>query len=264
MIALIDSDIVAHRCAATAENTHYAVKVDNEIYLFKYHKLAKACCLENGIDVSRIETRVNPEPVENCLHSVKLQIQNIIESSGASEYKLYLSGKNNFRKQEYSDYKANRKDLVPPTHLQAAKDYMVERWDAVIADGMEADDMLGIEASKDPENSVICSLDKDLNQISCWHYDWVSDRKYWVTPAEAYRFTWEQMLQGDRVDNIIGLHGIGPVKARRILEDVLPEDFECVVGLHYAIEFDDPEEMFIKNKRLLTILTEMPDGRDTK
>jgi hypothetical protein len=70
-----------------------------------------------------------------------------------------------------------------------------------------------------------------------------------------------QMLGGDNIDGIHGIYGIGDKppwkKAQKILADCETEqEMLCKVGLHYAIYFDDPEEMMWKNAALLYMLRE--------
>jgi 5'-3' exonuclease len=94
--------------------------------------------------------------------------------------------------------------------------------------GEEADDRLGIGMSTwEPvfnpytmENSpepVICSIDKDLHQITGTHYNFVKDEWTRVFPEEGEHFFWKQVLTGDVVDNIKGIYGIGPKRAEKIL-----------------------------------------------
>ena len=61
-------------------------------------------------------------------------------------------------------------------------------------------------------------------------------------------FFYEQILTGDRADNIVGLKGIGPVKAKRILADCDKEQdlWDAVVTA-----YDGDEERVTENARLL-------------
>jgi 5'-3' exonuclease len=128
-----------------------------------------------------------------------------------SEYVLYLTGKGNFRK-EYAvtaGYKANRKDKEKPVHVQALRDHMIAKWAAVVTEGEEADDAIAIAATKYGDKAIMVSLDKDFDQIEGWHYNFVKRSKYYVTKEEGLNFFYRQILMGDRIDNIIGIYGIG-------------------------------------------------------
>jgi ribosomal protein S28E/S33 len=66
-------------------------------------------------------------------------------------------------------------------------------------------------------------IDKDLNQFRGWHYNYRKKEKYFVTELEGLTAFYTQILTGDRTDNIIGIKGIGPVKAEKILQDCKTE-----------------------------------------
>lgn len=141
----------------------------------------------------------------------------------AKDYKAWLTGKTNFR---YDlavtvPYKGNRKNLDRPIHYQALRDHMVTRLGAEVTEDMEADDAVAM-ASMQP-NTLIVHVDKDLDQLEGEHYNPVRDEYYTVTEFEGLKNFYVQMLTGDRIDNIVGLEGIGPVKARKALQDCKTE-----------------------------------------
>jgi 5'-3' exonuclease len=43
-----------------------------------------------------------------------------------------------------------------------------------------------------------------------WHYNFIRNDKYLIDEYEAMQNFYKQLLTGDRVDNIIGLKGVGP------------------------------------------------------
>lgn len=168
-------------------------------------------------------------------------IDNTLAATGADEFSIFLSGENNFRYDIYPEYKATRpKDK--PRHLKDLKQYLVEKYNAQVSDGCEADDLLGIEQCKwfegnDPKTTIICSLDKDLRMIPGNHYSFEisgvsSLGKPWtkaaelafVEPFDGLRRFYTQCLTGDSTDNIKGASGIGPVKAARILDGCRTEE----------------------------------------
>ena len=81
-----------------------------------------------------------------------------------------------------------------------------------------ADDEIAIAVTEYGDDSIIVSLDKDFDQVQGWHYNFVKKDKYYVTHEEGMLNFYCQFLTGDRIDNIIGVQGIGPVKARKLLE----------------------------------------------
>ena len=184
MIPLIDADLVAFRVAATVPEY---------------------------------------DPFDVCEYRIDVMMRGILESCEAEEYIAVLTGKNNFRKKVNPEYKANRKDKVPPVYLPNCREYLVENYNATITDGVEADDMLGWLQTKD---TVICSIDKDLKQIAGQHFNFVKLEFDTVSPADGNKFFWKQMLIGDKSDNIFGIDGIGPVKAAKLIDPCESEQ-EC-------------------------------------
>jgi len=135
-------------------------------------------------------------------------------------WSLHLTGTNNFR-HEYAvtrPYKGNRKGNKKPTHYEAIRKYLALSWDATIWDGIEADDAVAIEATELGENGIIVSLDKDLNQVPGWHFNFVKGGLYYLTPEESMFLFYKQFLTGDAVDNIQGAWRIGEKKATALLE----------------------------------------------
>ena len=138
----------------------------------------------------------------------------------ASEWKTYLTGSNNYR-HDYAitaPYKGNRKG-EKPTHHALLREYLVTGWNGAVYAGIEADDAIAIDATTYGDESIIVSLDKDFDQVQGWHYNFVKKEKYYITADEGLLNFYMQFLVGDRIDNIIGVKGIGPVKARKLLED---------------------------------------------
>lgn len=213
MLVLLDADIVGYRCAASAEKES-----------------------ESWIAVARTK-----ELIEQILHDV-----------GASEYKLFLSGDRNFRKDIYPLYKANRTQ-PKPKFLVDCKQYMVDHWGATITDGYEADDALGI--TQNPQ-SIICSIDKDLMMIPGKHFNFVKKEFHEVDEKQALRTFWTSMLVGDPADNIKGVPGIGKKKAPMYLDGCETEAELCEIVFSM---YNDPND-FELNADLLWIWRK-PDDR---
>jgi DNA polymerase-1 len=227
MQALIDGDIVAYSNAASAE---------------KWDK---------GFLISL-------EPVEVALMRCDLQMRDILETTNADSYRLFLSGSDNFRYQVDPEYKANRKDMVDPVHREACKEFLVTEWKAEVTEGYEADDAMGINQMED---TIICTIDKDLNMIPGKHYSWpivrggtvVREGKlYEVTATQGLQSFYRSLLIGDRTDNIFGVAGIGKVKAAKLIDHLETEQemFEVVKGLY------KDDERFLRNGKLLWIMRE--------
>lgn len=197
------------------------------------------------------------DPKHYVPNTLKKYLTKLIEDSECTEYQLYLTGKNNFRYAVRGDYKATRTDLKKPKHYNLLRKLMVDSWDALMIDGMEADDALGLAQTK---NTVIGTIDKDLRIVSGWHFNLNSRITDKVTDEEGDRFFYKQMLMGDKVDNIIGIKGIGPKKADKALDSVTQEEWDKLVWSYYEDEFDNPFQRMVENSQLLWILNkrEMP------
>lgn len=206
MLALIDADIVGFRCASS--------KVE-----------------EGGVRL--------PAPWGIIRARCDEMLHGILAATGADECKLWLSGDRNFRYDLYPEYKANRKAPRPP-HLEDLKEYLVVEWGARVADGIEADDAIGIDAS---DNTVICSIDKDLRQIPGRHFNFVKGVLDVVSPQEGLLSFYRSCLIGDSSDNIPGVAGIGVVKASRCLPDEIDE----------RTMFDRVRESFADDRQFLLV-----------
>lgn len=136
-----------------------------------------------------------------------------------SDYQGWLTeGSNNYRHlfAKTAPYKGNRKG-VKPVHYESIRSHLTSSWGFIIETEQEADDAIGISATELGDRSLICTIDKDLDNIPGWHYNFMSKEKYYVSNEGALRNFYRQILTGDRIDNVQGLRGIGPVKADRLL-----------------------------------------------
>ncbi len=133
-------------------------------------------------------------------------------------YNLYITGKGNFRKEVFPEYKANRIGKEKPKHLSAIMSSLVTDWSAIVAEGEEADDLIGIESTRLLDKCLIVTIDKDFDQLQGYHFNPDKDIFYYVSAWEGTVFFYKQILTGDRVDNIIGLYGVGEKKSSKMLE----------------------------------------------
>lgn len=195
-------DLIAYRCAASCEKR------------------------EKGELVSL-------DPIEIAIARADKLIREILHDTGAEEYKVFLSGSNNFRYEINPMYKANRV-AEDPVHREDLKNFLIQEWKATVTDGYEADDALGINQTN---NTIVCSLDKDLLMIPGQHYSWQIEGtsvngKKWVREArftnvselDGLRTFYKQMLIGDNSDNVIGVRGVGEVKAAKLIDPLNTEE----------------------------------------
>lgn len=238
MKALIDADIIVFRCGFAAERTKWHLSIPEQDYLhvFEYKKEADAELDKRlpGI-YSRKEgedfllwPEVELEPVSHAYQNVKTLIKRCLDTCQCNEFdvELLMSGSTNFRYDVAvtRPYKGNRDNVRRPTYEREIKDYIIKNYPTIIADGCEADDLMGIKQTQyGPEESVIITLDKDLDQVPGFKYNFLRDTKYNISPELAYYNLHMQILTGDSTDNIPGLPGIGPGKAAKALHGLETE-----------------------------------------
>jgi hypothetical protein len=253
MRALIDGDIITYSVGFACDTKKYICRNTGVEFATK----AEA---EAGSTDWYIE--VEAEPIENCLHSVKLMLNDIIEKSGSDTYTVYLTGSNNFREEIFGEYKANRKGQPKPTWYEKIREYLINYHGAEVINNMEADDALGIEqcgAIAEGEQTIICTIDKDLDMIPGWHYNWRNEEKYSVEDTECLRIFFKQCLTGDSTDNIPGLYKITGKKATKARKAVI-DDMETFDEMwDYVSEEYEGHEMFPVIASLLWIKRK-PDG----
>ena len=159
---------------------------------------------------------------EEAFTILKKHIQKLMDKSNADDVLIALTDYSQplFRKDIFPEYKANRKDTRKPLGFSKFVERVQEAYTCVKKPKLEADDVMGILGTK-PSNigkCVIWSDDKDLMQIPGLHL--VKDDIVEVSEIDGDRWLFQQVLQGDAVDNYKGIPGVGPVKALKILESL--------------------------------------------
>lgn len=227
-IALIDADLVAYRSSASCEPN---------------------------------KNKAEREDLEFAVARARDMMERILHATNPISFKAYLTGSDNFRYGICSNYKANRKDMVRPQWLQPVREYLVQEWGANVCDSIEADDAIGIDSSI--EECIICSIDKDLLQLSGHHYNFVKELFTFVSPREALANFYTQLLLGDRSDNIQGFDGKMRTSIPKFLQPYVDairsctSEYEMYQVVHDIYELGD--EDLIKNGRLLYILRKHDD-----
>ena len=116
---------------------------------------------------------------------------------------------------------------------------------------LEADDALGIAATSGLyDNFVLVSPDKDMQQIPCRIYNLKDE--FTQTAEDAERKLYEQALTGDSTDGYRGCPGVGPKRAKDIL-DACEGDY-WTATLKAFKDADQSEEDALRNLRLARIL----------
>src|SRR5258706_13648506 len=100
-------------------------------------------------------------------------IEDILKATNADNYKVFLTSddKSNYRYTVSGTYKANRKN-PRPIYYGELREHLITFYHTTVVTGEEADDALGVAQTSE---TIICSIDKDLNQCPGRHYDFVKD-----------------------------------------------------------------------------------------
>jgi 5'-3' exonuclease len=159
-----------------------------------------------------------------CRKALDDKMKEIMTNTGSIHGAVFIKGKDNFRYEVDAAYKGNRKDTIEPEVKDRIEDlYEYAKDFSIQSDGGEADDYCGIAAElalNEGKRYVVCHIDKDLDCIPGWHYNFRKDTMYYVEPEDGYRFLMMQILTGDATDNIQGLRGVGPKTAEKLINGV--------------------------------------------
>lgn len=220
----------------------------------KQKQTAPKILIDGDIFAYRASFSCEDESLEDAIDKVDdlltQAIEDILWEPSESDYKVFLTGKGNYR-YDYAvshPYKGNRKDVEKPKHLAGIRKHLVKNWKAVVSNGEEADDLIGIEATKNLDDTIIVSVDKDMLQIPCGHYNPTKGKFTKVSEFEGLKFFYTQILTGDRADNIVGLYGVGPAKAKKMLDDC---DNEACLYEECLRAYGGEEERVVENGVLL-------------
>jgi len=153
----------------------------------------------------------------------------------SSELFVAIKGTGNFRYGIDEDYKGKRKlklkdkeeEEVDPDPRLTERRLELQEYAYSLghfkSDNCEADDVVSIwaqEALDAKEHFVIAHIDKDIDMVEGWHYNFTKETLYYIDEDQGYYKMCMQMLTGDSTDSIQGLRGIGPKRAAVLLESI--------------------------------------------
>lgn len=221
MKLLVDADYIVYKCCASTEYE-----------------------IDFGEDVIVVASKFS-----EAMAAVERELKKLdVVFPFADEKVLYFSGPKNFRKTIDPAYKGHRNRKKPCGYKRVIY-ALHDKYKVRINEVLEADDLLGIEATAEPGN-VIVSPDKDMKQIPGQVYDMKETMS--VTPEEGRRWHLIQTMAGDQTDGYAGVPGIGIKRAVALMDEhgynwkTVKEAFEKA-GL--------TEDDAYRNARLARILT---------
>jgi hypothetical protein len=195
---------------------------------------------------------------------------------------LFLTGKTNFRNNIAKRTPYKQRASNKPWHYKNITAYINAKYTTRIQEGLEADDLMAIECTDRPADTIICTRDKDLRSVCGWHYGWElgnqpsfgprlvtelgeitlsNDRK--SIKGTGLLFFYAQCLTGDPVDTVPGLVGCGAVKAFDLLKgsETKEQALERVIEAYKAVYGDAYRGELLEQGRLLWMTRKLyPDG----
>ena len=161
---------------------------------------------------------------------------------------LFFSDSVNFRKKILPEYKGHR-NRKKPCGYKRVINALKKEYKVIIKPGLEADDSMGIYATKYPGN-IIASPDKDMRQIPGQLYNF--DETFTITPEEGAKWHLIQSCAGDQTDGYGGISGIGVKRAVSLFEE---KGYSWKTVVNAFVEKGHTEEEALINARLARILT---------
>ena len=214
---------------------------------FLAYKAAQAC--EIGIDFGE-DVIIAQSQFSEVLKVFHNELNKVTKAMMEDNFILYFSSTKNFRKKIYPDYKGHRMKRKPLGYKRLVN-YCRENHNFKLIEGLEADDTIGIEATRfaDPHN-IIVSPDKDMRQIPSTLWD-MKDDVVEITKDDGDRWHLIQSLSGDPTDGYSGCPGIGVKRASELL-DKNENKWEAVCKAYRDRGLSDDDALL--NARLAKIL----------
>ena len=189
MSLLIDADYIVYKCCAANESE-----------------------IDWGDDVIVVSSRFS-----EAYDMVERELFKISNNLGCFDDSiLFFTDSVNFRKRIDPAYKGHR-NRKKPCGYRRVINKLKEEYNVVVMPELEADDALGIYATKE-QGHIICSPDKDMRQIPGDLYDF-SDGVITITKEEGDRWHYIQTLAGDQTDGYSGVPGFGIKRAVSFFEE---------------------------------------------
>lgn len=142
----------------------------NKLTIIDFSSLLYSTCYNCSVDKDKAD---NFEEYRNTLD---FYVQNIFDDTKADFYIAFGDDYTCFRKDEFKEYKADRASKDPLKFITDLRLYAIKRYNIIINDKLEADDMCLITANLlgDKYDVTIASKDGDLRQMKglFYNYGW--------------------------------------------------------------------------------------------
>ena len=178
--AIIDADFIKYMAAAVGEkrsilvtNKHtgeeHKFKTRTEFYgrskttvggwLANYNLAKNTDLTKDDFIIIDIQDKLD---FSNCTNVIDLQIKKALNAIGTNKYKTFIGRGDSFRVERSTlmKYKGQRTEMLKPLYLKEVEQYIIDKYNAEIVTGIEADDQCVIECYKKPSN-ILVGIDKD-------------------------------------------------------------------------------------------------------
>ncbi len=221
MKLLIDADFIVYKACAAAESE-----------------------VDFGDDVILVTSNFN-----DAYNATKRELTKIENKLGSfSSMILFFSDSTNFRKKILPAYKGHRNRKKPCGYKRVIS-ALKKEYKVIIKPTLEADDTMGIYATKYPGN-IIVSPDKDMKQIPGQLYNF--DETFTITPEDGAKWHLIQSCAGDQTDGYSGISGVGVKRAEALFKE---KGYTWKTVVEAFVEKGHSEEEALINARLARILT---------
>jgi 5'-3' exonuclease len=165
------------------------------------------------------------EDTSMVLGEVDNFVQTILANTSCTHYIAFLGGTKCFRYDiaVTKPYKGDRPPS-PDWYIKwggVIKAHLRDKWKFVVVNNIEADDAVSI-ASEELKfldiNHILVHADKDIRQKSGNHYNLRTHKREYISPIEALKNLYRQILIGDNTDSIQGLKGVGKKRAAQYID----------------------------------------------
>ena len=221
MKLLIDADFIVYKACAAAESE---VDFGNDVIL-----------VTSDFNDAYGATKRELPKLENKFGSFSTMI-------------LFFSDSINFRKKILESYKGHR-NRKKPCGYKRVINALKKEYKVIIKPTLEADDTMGIYATKYPGNMIV-SPDKDMKQIPGQLYNF--DEVFTVSKEDGAKWHLIQSLAGDQTDGYSGVPGIGVKRAEALFNE---HGYSWKTVVKAFTDKDLTEDDALVNARLAKILT---------
>lgn len=257
MKLIIDGDIVLYKGACTAQTSWYKILYDDGTSeeVKTKTEARKVAHLSGKTGQVKMITAYK-SPALACYYT-KIVMDAILNYYPGMEYVVVLTDPAGYNYRydagQTVAYKSGRP--AKPKHLAACRDYVIKKYNTVLASDCEADDLCAIlQTEAKADNCILAHIDKDLDQLPGIHYNINTQEEYIVTPLDGLKNLYAQVILGDNVDSIPGLkhwcrtRSCGPVRVAGLLAPCENEQqLYDVIKKHvlsYALEKKEYKELY--------------------